>query len=222
MCGRDEVRIRPNNKTNKRARRNNKCVIHTNAPGSASWESRCAARCCRRAVAVEMSDDGRRSWPDAPHRHRVECTPRAGGAARGRCDRDRCVSRRQCAGRCVHVGHAERCHGCGRKVSIHRGPERHIPRRWRDSRRVPGQAFITPLHLPTTTARVVDQIENRLRFLQMLDLDGNPENGIEISESARARAANWPEVDFTMAAAISRRHSPPSAQTRQARMAALT
>lgn len=66
----------------------------------------------------------------------------------------------------------------------------------------PGQPFITPLHLPTSTASsVVDQIENRLRFLQMLDLDGNPENGIEIAESVRARAANWAAVDFTMPAA---------------------
>lgn len=66
----------------------------------------------------------------------------------------------------------------------------------------PGQPFITPLHLPTsTTSSIVDQIENRLRFLQMLDLDGNPENGIEISESARTRAANWTAVDFTMAPA---------------------
>jgi hypothetical protein len=65
-----------------------------------------------------------------------------------------------------------------------------------------GQPFITPLHLPTSTASsIVDQIENRLRFLQMLDLDGNPENGIEISESTRTRAATWPEFDFTTAAA---------------------
>ena len=65
-----------------------------------------------------------------------------------------------------------------------------------------GQPFITPLHFPTSTSSsVVDQIENRLRFLQMLDLDGNPENGIEISEAARARAANWAAIDFTMPAA---------------------
>jgi len=65
-----------------------------------------------------------------------------------------------------------------------------------------GQPFITPLHLPTSTASsVVDQIENRLRFLQMLDLDGNPENGIEISEATRTRAASWAAVDFTMAPA---------------------
>ena len=64
-----------------------------------------------------------------------------------------------------------------------------------------GQPFITPLHLPTSTASsIVDQIENRLRFLQMLDLDGNPENGIEISESTRTRAANWSAIDFTTAA----------------------
>jgi hypothetical protein len=65
-----------------------------------------------------------------------------------------------------------------------------------------GQPFLTPLNLPTSTASsVVDQIENRLRFLQMLDLDGNPENGIEISQATQTRAASWSAVDFTMAPA---------------------
>jgi hypothetical protein len=63
-----------------------------------------------------------------------------------------------------------------------------------------GQSFISPLLFPTSsTSSVVDQIENRLRFLQMLDLDGNPDNGIEISEATRARADEWAQVDFTMA-----------------------
>jgi hypothetical protein len=62
-----------------------------------------------------------------------------------------------------------------------------------------GQPFITPLHLPTVATNVGDQIDNRLRFLQMLDLDGNPENGIEISANALARAQTWTQVDFTVA-----------------------
>jgi len=61
-----------------------------------------------------------------------------------------------------------------------------------------GQPLITPLHLPTdTTSSIGNQIDNRLRFLQMLDLDGDPENGIEISEATRERAAEWEQVDFT-------------------------
>ena len=64
-----------------------------------------------------------------------------------------------------------------------------------------GQPFITPLHLPTVATNVGDQIDNRIRFLQMLDLDGNPDNGIEISDNALSRAASWAQVDFTTAPA---------------------
>jgi hypothetical protein len=64
-----------------------------------------------------------------------------------------------------------------------------------------GQPFITPLHLPTVAQNVGDQIDNRVRFLQMLDLDGNPENGIEISDNVRTRAQTWTQVDFTVAPA---------------------
>lgn len=64
-----------------------------------------------------------------------------------------------------------------------------------------GQPFITPVHLPTVAQNVGDQIDNRVRFLQMLDLDGNPENGIEISANLRSRAATWTQVDFTVAPA---------------------
>ncbi len=41
----------------------------------------------------------------------------------------------------------------------------------------------------------------RVRFLQMLDFDGNPENGIEISDGVRSRASMWQQVDFTVAPA---------------------
>jgi hypothetical protein len=64
-----------------------------------------------------------------------------------------------------------------------------------------GQPFITPVHLPTVPVNIGDQIDNRVRFLQMLDLDGNPENGIEISANLRARAQTWTQVDFTVAPA---------------------
>lgn len=64
-----------------------------------------------------------------------------------------------------------------------------------------GQPFITPLHLPTSSTNVGDQIDNRLRFLQMLDQDGNPENGITLSDNVRGRAQTWTQVDFTVAPA---------------------
>jgi hypothetical protein len=60
----------------------------------------------------------------------------------------------------------------------------------------PGQPFMSPMHLIGTTTNLAQQIENRLRLLQMLDSDGNPENGILISDAVRAVAANWTTPDF--------------------------
>ncbi len=60
----------------------------------------------------------------------------------------------------------------------------------------PGQPFMSPMHLIGTTTNLAQQIENRLRLLQMLDVDGNPENGIVISDAVRAVATNWTTPDF--------------------------
>lgn len=58
--------------------------------------------------------------------------------------------------------------------------------------------FMTPMYLPTDlNSSLATQIDNRLRFLQMLDVDGNPENGILISASVRTRAETWAPIDFT-------------------------
>lgn len=66
----------------------------------------------------------------------------------------------------------------------------------------PGQLFMHPMYLPTDLgSNLTNQIDNRLRFLQMLDSDGNPENGIQISQAVRDRAQNWSQVDFTTAPA---------------------
>lgn len=64
--------------------------------------------------------------------------------------------------------------------------------------RYPGMPYMSPLHLPPTAKNRVQQVENGLRFLQMLDFDGNPENGILISEAVRAAAANWSAPDFSL------------------------
>lgn len=61
-----------------------------------------------------------------------------------------------------------------------------------------GQPYMSPLHLIGTTTNLNERINNRLRLLQMLDLDGNPENGILISEAVRAVAANWTTPDFSV------------------------
>jgi hypothetical protein len=40
-------------------------------------------------------------------------------------------------------------------------------------------------------------VQNTVRFLLMLDADGDASNGIMISDSVRTRAASWAQVDFT-------------------------
>ena len=63
-----------------------------------------------------------------------------------------------------------------------------------------GQPLMTPMNLllPSSTGgSLTQQIQNRLRFLQALDLDGNPANGIEISEAVQNVAQSWPQVDFS-------------------------
>lgn len=63
-----------------------------------------------------------------------------------------------------------------------------------------GQPFMTPMHLiGTGTPSVSIAINNRLRLLQMLDQDSNPENGILISNAVRAVATNWTTPDFNLA-----------------------
>lgn len=61
-----------------------------------------------------------------------------------------------------------------------------------------GQPFMTPMHLIGTTTSATIAINNRLRLLQMLDLDNNPENGIVVSNAVRAIAAGWTTPDFDL------------------------
>ena len=58
---------------------------------------------------------------------------------------------------------------------------------------------MSPMHLVGTTTSLTQSINNRLRLLQMLDVDGNPDNGILISNATRAVAASWTTPDFTLA-----------------------
>lgn len=64
---------------------------------------------------------------------------------------------------------------------------------------VGGQPFMSPLHLIGSTTNITQSINNRLRLLQMLDIDGNPDNGILISNATRAVATSWTTPDFTLA-----------------------
>jgi hypothetical protein len=58
-------------------------------------------------------------------------------------------------------------------------------------------ALLTPLDLVSNGTGANTTVQNIVRFLLLLDSDGNPANGITISEALRGRAANWTAVDFS-------------------------
>ena len=55
--------------------------------------------------------------------------------------------------------------------------------------------FVTPLNMAGTNNPRTDRVVNIIRLLQTLDQDGNPDNGITISDSASAIAT---QVDFDL------------------------
>lgn len=60
-----------------------------------------------------------------------------------------------------------------------------------------GQALITPVHLVANGSNTSNtEVQNIARFLQMLDNNGNPDDGIVISEAVRTVAQTWPQVNF--------------------------
>ena len=56
--------------------------------------------------------------------------------------------------------------------------------------------FVAPNQLATPGTTFDLEVGNVARFLQMLDRDGDPDNGIEISPMVQQAAANWSQVDF--------------------------
>ena len=63
-----------------------------------------------------------------------------------------------------------------------------------------GQAVITPVHIIANGSNTSNtQVQNIARFLQMLDNDGDPDDGIFISEAVRTVAQGWPQVNFLAA-----------------------
>lgn len=54
----------------------------------------------------------------------------------------------------------------------------------------------TPNQLATDDAMFDLEVANLARFLQMLDEDGDPDNGIVISDAVQQIAENWVQVDF--------------------------
>jgi len=61
---------------------------------------------------------------------------------------------------------------------------------------VQGSERVTPLDLVPGSTGATPQVVNLVRFLMLMDSDGNPANGITISPALRERAAAWPQIDF--------------------------
>lgn len=56
---------------------------------------------------------------------------------------------------------------------------------------------VSPIDLVAGGSSTNTAVLNRVRFLIMLDADGNADNGIQITDAIRSAAASWGAVDFT-------------------------
>jgi hypothetical protein len=61
------------------------------------------------------------------------------------------------------------------------------------------KTLVTPVDLTAQDTGISDRVVNVVRFLMMLDQDGNANNGIQISAAVTAAAASWAPVDFNTA-----------------------
>jgi len=62
-----------------------------------------------------------------------------------------------------------------------------------------GQSTVTPVDLVSGGSSSTPEVQNIVRFLLMLDTDGDPSNGISISAAVQTISATWKQVDFTAA-----------------------
>ncbi|MCU7830068.1 MAG: hypothetical protein KZQ85_13465 [Candidatus Thiodiazotropha sp. (ex Myrtea sp. 'scaly one' KF741663)] len=62
-----------------------------------------------------------------------------------------------------------------------------------------GKSVITPIDLVAGGTSTSTEVLNLVRFLLMLDTDGDPSNGITISPAVQTVADTWSAVDFTTA-----------------------
>jgi hypothetical protein len=58
------------------------------------------------------------------------------------------------------------------------------------------KALMTPVDLVANGTGTLTYVVNVVRFLMLLDRDGDPGNGIEISSAVTAAAAGWSQIDF--------------------------
>lgn len=59
-----------------------------------------------------------------------------------------------------------------------------------------GKSAITPVDLVANGSGSSLHVQNIVRFLMLMDSDGNPANGLTISDALRSRAANWQPLDL--------------------------
>lgn len=62
-----------------------------------------------------------------------------------------------------------------------------------------GQSLITPIDLVPSGSSTSAVVQNIVRFLMMLDADGDPTNGITISAAVQTIAQTWPPINFSTA-----------------------
>jgi hypothetical protein len=62
-----------------------------------------------------------------------------------------------------------------------------------------GKSIVTPVDLVSGGSSSNIEVQNIVRFLMMLDDDGDPTNGINIALSVQEIAQSWSQVDFTTA-----------------------
>jgi len=62
-----------------------------------------------------------------------------------------------------------------------------------------GKSIVTPVDLVPAGNSSSVEVQNIVRFLIMLDEDGDPVNGINIAASVQAVADSWSQVDFSVA-----------------------
>lgn len=60
-----------------------------------------------------------------------------------------------------------------------------------------GAEVVTPIDLVTNGTTHSPQVQNIVRFLMTIDSDGDPTNGIDISNAVQTAAAQWSQVDFS-------------------------
>lgn len=60
-----------------------------------------------------------------------------------------------------------------------------------------GAETVTPMDMVSGADSGTVEVQNRVRFLMMLDSDEDATNGISVSSAVQAAAENWSEVDFS-------------------------